>query len=165
MLPAGVTHCIVATVDANLVALAAVEQLISLFKGELVEEWYDERLLPIAAKEATYGVYQSHIMPQIAFILRRSQIRYGHRKAYFKSLPKGPVYIGIGSLPTYLKTEALLNEGKNTSVLQRWDIESFTLYCEAGNLEQNAKELCVGSVKYIHEKVPLAHERLQELVK
>ena len=148
--PSAVKTVIVSSVDSNLVSLVAVEYLIASLQGELYEELYDSHLLPIAAAEPTYAVYIFKSAPDLALILRRSQIRFGHRKKYFKELLSHPVkFIGIGSLPIYLKPEDVLAKGKDIGLLDRFGFTSFVVYCENGNIQESARHLSLQFLQYI----------------
>ena len=151
-IPTTVKSIIVSTVDSNLVSLIAAEYLISSLSGELFEELYDAGLLPIAAAEPTYGLYVFKSAPELGLILRRSQIRFGNRKKYFSSLLQehpNVKFVGIGSLPIYLKPSSVLQKGSDSGTIDRYGFESFVVYCENGDLEETARHLTLLFLTYI----------------
>eukprot|EP00834_Sanchytrium_tribonematis_P000345 NODE_6_length_70510_cov_1.054395.p50 type:complete len:161 gc:universal NODE_6_length_70510_cov_1.054395:27195-27677(+) len=151
-LPKSVEYLITPTLDSNLVSLVATEKLLKVLDAKLVEELYDSRLIPIAASEPTYALYLSNKKPNVAILIRRSQIRFGFRKEYFEELKQCTAKcIGIGSLPTYLKSENLLSKGSNFGTSNRFGIETVVYYSEHGNLDENASALEHQSVKYLRE--------------
>eukprot|EP00835_Amoeboradix_gromovi_P002691 NODE_157_length_16664_cov_0.301781.p9 type:complete len:181 gc:universal NODE_157_length_16664_cov_0.301781:1553-1011(-) len=170
-LPRSINFVIVSTIDSNLVSLIASEYLTAVLDGHLYQELYDSKLLPIASSSPTYGIYVFKNIPELALILRRSQIRYGQRKNYFRSLTANAKvkFVGIGSLPVYLKPESVLSKGKDTGLVDRFGLESFVVYCENGNVQESARHLTLNFLKYLNtlgfkkELVNDAIERLPRL--